>query len=210
MPDQAAQLPSMTVESEAALRRIYPPPHDLIRRKQLARLDRHCRKFVSLSPLICISTAAPDGTCDVSPRGDGPGFVKVLDDIHLLIPDRRGNNRIDALRNIIANPHIGILFVIPGIDDLLRVNGAAAVVTDPAFLAEMSMDGRPPAVAILVTVKEAFLHCGRAFKRAHVWDPKYFQPVDALPPLAQMLADQTDPDREEQALLADSAKAPLY
>lgn len=200
----------MRIESEEALRQIYPPPHDLIRRKQLSRLDKHCRKFISLAPLICISTSGADGTCDVSPRGDGPGFVKVLDDTHLLIPDRRGNNRVDALRNVIANPHIGVLFIIPGIDDLLRVNGTAAVVADPEFLAQMSMDGRPPASAILVTLVEAFLHCGRAFKRAKIWNPSHFQPVDALPPLAQMLADQTAPDREEQELLDGSAQAPLY
>ena len=154
--------------------------------------------------------AGADGSCDVSPRGDAPGFVRVLDDAHLAIPDRKGNNRIDALRNIVANPHAGLLFVVPGIDDTLRVNGRATVVSDEALLATMEVAGRRPASALVLEVVEAFLHCGRAFKRGQVWDPSRFAARGELPTLAQMLAEQTAPDAEEQRMLDESEREDLW
>lgn len=198
------------VTSEAELRRLYPEPVDLIKRKILSKLDRHCRRFVSLSPLVFISTASRDGHCDVSPRGDPPGFVQVFSETQLALPDRPGNNRLDALRNIIENPWIGLLFVIPGVQDTLRVNGRATVVAAPDLLGRLIVDGRPPASAIVVDVEEAFLHCGRAFRRGKVWEPAHYLPPGTLPPLGQMLADQTRPDAQESVLLAASERAPLY
>jgi hypothetical protein len=206
----AIRLPSKVIESEQALRAIYPEPVDLVRRKQLERLDRHCRRFIALSPLAMLATSSADGRCDVTPRGDGPGFAQVLDDFHIVIPDRVGNNRVDAMRNILSNPRAGLLFIIPGIHDCLRVNGAAHIVTDDWLLASMSVDGRPPAAAITIVVEEAYLHCGKAFKRSRVWDPARFAPQGAIPPLAVMLADQTRPDRSETDLLAGAESAPLY
>jgi PPOX class probable FMN-dependent enzyme len=206
----ATPLPRHFIESEEALRAIYPAPVDLIRRKQLDRLDRHCKRIIELSPLAMLATSGADGSCDVTPRGDAPGFVRVLDERHIVMPDRRGNNRIDAMRNIVANPSVGVLFIVPGVNDLLRVNGAARIVADDWLLSSLAVEGRAPTAAILVTVEEAYLHCGRAFKRARVWDPATFAPPGALPPLAVMLADQTQPSRAESELLSGSESAPLY
>jgi PPOX class probable FMN-dependent enzyme len=206
----AAPLPCNFITSEEALRSLYPGPVDLVKRKQLDRLDKHCRNFIAHSPLVFLSTAGPDGRCDVTPRGDAPGFVRVLDDRHIALPDRKGNNRVDSMRNIIANPHAGLLFLVPGVDDSLRVNGAARIATDPWLLDAMAVDGRPPAVAIVVAVEAAFLHCGRAFKRSKAWDPARHAPKGAIPPLAVMLADQTRPDDAENAMLGKSETEPLY
>lgn len=210
METGSASQSANVVTSEAELRRIYPQPVDLIKRKILSRLDGHCRRFISLSPLVFVSTASRDGRCDVSPRGDPAGFVEVFSDTQLVLPDRPGNNRLDGLRNIIENPRIGLLFVIPGVQDTLRVNGRAMVVTTPHVLVRMAVDGRLPASAIVVDIEEAFLHCGRAFKRGDVWDPTRYLAPGTLPPLGKMLADQTRPDAAENTLLADSERAPLY
>lgn len=196
--------------SEEELRRRYAPPLSIIERKQLARLDRHCRRFIGRAPLVMIATSAPDGSCDVSPRGDAPGFVRVLDETRLAIPDRKGNNRVDSLRNIIANPHAGLLFVVPGVDDTLRVNGRATVVADEPLLASMAVGGKQPASALIVDVEEVFLHCGRAFKRGQVWKTETFAARGELPTLAQMLAEQTDPDVDEQRLLDESGRESLW
>jgi PPOX class probable FMN-dependent enzyme len=206
----AARLPREVIGSEEALRRLYPPPVDLVKRKQLDRFDRHCRHFIAHSPLLFLSTAGADGRCDVTPRGDAPGFAKVLDDRHVAVPDRKGNNRADSLRNIIANPQAGLLFVVPGVDDTLRVNGRAQVVTDGWLLDAMAVEGKAPLAAILIAVEEVFLHCGRAFKRSRAWDAARHAAKGTIPPLAVMLADQTRPDAEESALLGQSEAAPLY
>lgn len=200
----------MRVLSPGELRHRYPAPADLIRRKQLSRLDHHCRRIIELSPLVCLATADADGACDVSPRGDAPGFVRILDDRRLAIPDRTGNNRLDSLRNIAENRHVGLLFLVPGVDDTLRVNGRAEVVADEGLLAGMAVGGRLPLSAIVVRVEEAYLHCGRALKRARLWDPTTFAPRGTLPPLGQMLADQTRPDDAERELLAKSEQTELY
>lgn len=198
------------ITTAAALRALYPAPHPLVVRKQLDRLDDHCRRFVARSPLAFVATAGADGRCDVSPRGDGPGFALVPDDRTVVIPDRKGNNRLDALLNVLENPHAGLLFVVPGIDDTLRVNGRAAITVDPALLAETAVGGKAPLSALVVTVEEAFLHCGRAFKRSGAWDPERFAARGELPTIAQALRDQTAPDRAEQRLLDASEQAELY
>ena len=196
--------------SEDELRRRYAPPLPLIERKQLARLDRHCRRFIARAPLVMIATSGPDGSCDVSPRGDAPGFVRVLDDMRLAIPDRKGNNRIDSLRNVVVNAHAGLLFVVPGVDDTLRVNGRASIVADESLLAAMAVAGKQPASALVLEVEEAYLHCGRAFKRGQVWNPRTFAARGELPTLAEMLAEQTDPDADEQRLLDESGRESLW
>lgn len=206
----ALRLPQDFIASEAALRALYPGPVDLVKRKQLDRLDRHCRHFIAHAPLVFLSTSGADGRCDVTPRGDAPGFATVLDDRHVALPDRRGNNRVDSMRNILANPHAGLLFVVPGVDETLRVNGRARIAVDGWLLDKMAVEGRPPQTAIVLAVEEVFLHCGRAFKRARAWDPSGHAPRGTIPPLAVMLADQTRPDAEEAALLGKSEAAPLY
>ncbi|MEM8703276.1 MAG: MSMEG_1061 family FMN-dependent PPOX-type flavoprotein, partial [Pseudomonadota bacterium] len=130
--------PEFTIKDEAALRDLFPPTHDLAAKKSLTTLDGHARDFIERSPFLCLGTQNADGKADVSPRGDPPGFVKVLDDKTLAIPDRPGNNRLDSLVNIISNPGVGLLFIIPGFDDTLRVNGNAAIVVDPELLEAMS------------------------------------------------------------------------
>jgi PPOX class probable FMN-dependent enzyme len=194
------------ITSAAQLRDRYPPPLALIERKVRPALDAHCRALIARSPLVMVATVGADGGCDVSPRGDPPGFVAVLDDRHLAIPDRKGNNRLDALRNVLAHPAVGLLFVVPGHDDTLRVNGTARISTDPALLEPMAAASRVPACALVVEVEEAFLHCGRAFKRGRVWDPATFVAPGELPTIGQALREQTAPDAQELRLIAESER----
>ncbi len=183
--------PEYVVADEAALRALYPPTHDLAARKCLDRLDLHARAFLARSPFLCIGTQSAAGTADVSPRGDPPGFVQVLDDRTLAIPDRPGNNRLDTLANIVANPAVGLLFLVPGFDDTLRVNGRARLTRDPDLLARMAVNDRVPTLAIVVTVEEVYLHCAKAFRRAKLWDPAQRQDRGEMPSLPEIILDQT-------------------
>lgn len=191
MSDEADDI--CAVPGEGALREIMGTPMELAVRKQLGKLDRYAREFIARSPFLCIGTADASGKADVSPRGDPPGFVQVLDDHTLIIPDRPGNNRLDTMGNIMANPHVGLLFMIPGFEDTLRVNGRATIVNDPAVLERAAVNGKAPKVAIRVAVDEAFLHCAKAFKRSKLWDPAARVDRKAMPSLAQMILEQTAP-----------------
>ena len=182
---------SAPIRSEDDLRLRHAPPSDLVKKKCVDRLDKHCRAFIALSPFLVLGTAGAEGRADVSPRGDPPGFVKVLDDRTLLIPDRPGNNLLDSLSNIVANPEVGLLFLIPGFDETLRVNGTAALVGDPALLAALAVDGKAPKVGIRVAVREVYLHCARSFRRARLWDPAARVPRATLPTLARMVMDMS-------------------
>ena len=181
------------VPGEAALRDIFGQPGDGAVRKQLARLDKHCRRFIELSPFLCIGTADRNGKADVSPRGDPAGFVQVLDDKTIIIPDRPGNNRLDTMSNIMENPNVGILFMIPGFEDSLRVNGRATIVRDPEALKKAAVNGKEPKVAIRVTVDEAFLHCAKAFKRSRLWEADAIVDRSAMPSLGKMILEQIAP-----------------
>jgi len=177
------------------LRPPYLQPSALVRAKQLDRLDAHCRHFIARAPLVIVGSSDPERGHDVSPRGDAPGFVRVLDSGHLAIPDRPGNNRLDTIENLLANPAIGLLFIIPGIDELLRVNGNARLTGSLPLLESMSVGGKVPKLAIVVTVTEAFLHCSKALKRARLWHDDYRLDRAAFPTLGRMLADQiSSPD----------------
>ncbi len=184
------------VPSQGALRDIMGTPMDLALRKQLGKLDRHCRAFIARSPFLCIGTADAGGKADVSPRGDPAGFVQVLDDHTLIIPDRPGNNRLDTMTNIMANPNVGLLFFIPGFEDTLRVNGRATIVNDPEALARAAVNGKAPKVAIRVTVDEAFLHCAKALKRSRLWDADAQLDRKEMPSLAKMILEQTAPPQK--------------
>ena len=158
-----------------------------------------------------------DGKADVSPRGDPVGFVKILDQHNLAIPDRPGNNRLDSLVNILANPSVGLLFIIPGFDDTLRVNGRASLVNDPEILKSMSVNDRIPTLAILVRVSEVFMHCAKAFRRSQLWNPDHFQDRDEMPSLSKIILDQTtgapsddDEMRKIDEDLEDEYKKTLY
>jgi PPOX class probable FMN-dependent enzyme len=180
------------ITTEAELRARFAPPGRLATAKQLDRLDHNCRRFIELSPFVCLATAQPAGLADNSPRGDAPGFVQVLDERTLLIPDRPGNNRLDSMINIVRNPHVGLLFMVPGVTETLRINGRARLITTPALLARLEVRGRAPKVAILVEVVEAFLHCSKALIRARLWEDDAKVDRTTLPSLGRMIADVVD------------------
>ena len=173
------------------LRQNYGQPIERARLKVLRRLDGHCRKFISLSPFVCVGTSGEDGA-DVSPRGDKPGFVQVLEDTKLALPDWPGNNRIDSLTNIVSNPKVGLLFLIPGVDETLRVNGTAEITSDPDLLARWEVKGKRPRSVMVITVEEAFLHCGKALIRSRLWHDDYKIQRSELPSYGRMLKDQID------------------
>ena len=177
------------VRTDVELRALVGEPSPRARLKQLAGLDEHCRAFIARAPFVLIGTADAAGACDVSPKGDAPGFVRVLDDRHLLVPDRPGNRRVDGMRNILANGHVGLLFIVPGREDTLRVNGRAWVTRDAALLAPCAVDGKTPAFGIGVEVEECFLHCARSFKRARLWQPGAWDSA-GLPSMQRILWDQ--------------------
>lgn len=180
----------MRVSDYSELRTVYEPPAPRAAQKVLDHLDVHCRNFIALSPLCVLSTAGASGQADASRRGDPPGFVQVLDDKTLLLPDRPGNNQVDSLQNIVENPGVGLLFFVPGMNETLRVKGKAEIVTDRGLLEPMKMSGRAPVSGLRVTVEETFLHCGRALIRSRMWDPAVRIDRSAYPTYGQVLADQ--------------------
>ncbi|MDP6406650.1 MAG: pyridoxamine 5'-phosphate oxidase family protein [Alphaproteobacteria bacterium] len=200
------------IESREALRSLYGEPSEIVQKKCLDRLDRHCRAFIALSPFVVIASADAAGRTDASPRGGDPGFVLVPDDGTVVIPDWSGNRLIDTLENILANGQIGLLFLVPGVNETLRLNGRAVISTEAARLAALAVGGRQPKLALVVTVQEAFLHCAKSVMRAALWDPESRIPRDRLPSLGQMLADQIAEVDTEAAenLVQASIKRGLY
>jgi hypothetical protein len=178
------------IDSLESLRTLYRPPSERAVRKQLDRLDAHCRKFISLSPFLVMASADGGGQLDASPRGGEPGFVKVLDERTVLIPDAPGNNRLDSLENLIRNPGLGLLFMIPGVDETLRINGKASLKTDEVLLDLCANERRRPPLVISVAVREVYLHCAKALMRSKLWDPAMKRERSVLPSLGQMLKDQ--------------------
>jgi hypothetical protein len=177
------------VKSEAELRTVLGWPSERAVRKAVTALDTHCRAFIARSPFVLLSTADAAGKGDVSPKGDRPGFVLALDDHTLVVPDRPGNRRADSMTNILANPNVGLLFLVPGKGETLRVNGTARIVRDSDLLARMSVGGRQPTVAIAVNVEEAFIHCAKAMIRSSLWKPETWSATEDLPTIAQVLMD---------------------
>lgn len=180
----------MAVTNDTELREVYRPPAPRAAQKVLDRLDVHCRNFIALSPFCVLSSSNSDGQADASPRGDPPGFVKVLDEKTLLLPDRPGNNQVDSLQNIVDNPGVGLLFFVPGMNETLRVKGKAEITTDPALLDPLTVAGKAPLSGLKVTVEEAFLHCGRALIRGRIWDADAQIDRSSYPTYGQVLADQ--------------------
>lgn len=194
------------IRDQEALRECYGEPLERARLKTLRHLDAHCRHFLALSPFLCLGTASESGA-DVTPRGDRPGFVHVLDDTTIAIPDWPGNNRLDSFSNILANPNVGILFLIPGVDESLRVNGTAAITANPDLLARWESNGKRPKSALLVTVREAFLHCGKALIRSKLWHDDYKVDRSALPSYGRMLKDQIEISDTAEAIEESVAEA---
>lgn len=217
MSDAYRLNPEFVIDDEDALRAHFPPTHGLAITKCQDRLGLHAQEFIARSPFLCIGTQSADGSGDVSPRGDPCGFVKVLDDKTLLIPDRPGNNRLDTQSNIVANPAVGLLFMVPGFDDTMRVNGRARLTRDPALLAQLAVNERVPTLAMVVTVDEVFIHCAKAFRRAKLWDADAIQDRKEMPSLAKIILDETsdaplDPAEQEalDARLEESYRTTMY
>ena len=181
------------VTTESELRELVGSPSERALKKDIAVLDEHCRAFIARSPFLLLATASGSGTCDVSPKGDAPGFVRVLDDRRLVIPDRPGNKRLDGMRNLLQNPHVGTIFLIPGREETLRVNGRASIIRDAEILELLTAHDKRPLVAIGVEVEECFFHCPKAFRRAGLWDPERWLDRAALPSMARVLFDQVRP-----------------
>jgi PPOX class probable FMN-dependent enzyme len=182
------------IESEEQLRALLGTPGPRAVLKERAALDQHMRAFIARSPMVLVATADRNGRCDVSPKGDGPGFVLVLDERRLAIPDRPGNKRFDGMRNILENPQVGLIFLIPGREETLRVNGRAFITRDPDILERSAVQGKIPPLAIGVEVEQCFLHCAKAFRRARFWAVEHWPAADALPSLGCMLFDQIKPE----------------
>lgn len=183
--------PAFAITDEKSLRDLFGATHDIAVQKYQTTLGRHAQEFIRRSPFLCIGTQDLNGKADVSPRGDPRGFVKILDERTLAIPDRPGNNRLDTFINILANPSVGLMFVIPGFDDTLRVNGHAVLTSDPDLLKSMSINDRTPKAAIVVTVSGVFMHCAKAFRRSRLWDPDHFQDRTEMPSLIKIILDET-------------------
>jgi uncharacterized protein len=157
--------------------------------KTLSSLDRHCLTFIQRSPFVLISSSNAEGRMDISPKGDAPGFVQVLDEQTLVIPDRPGNQRFDTFRNLFESPQIGLIFLIPGKRETLRVSGKAEVVDDSELLGTLAANGKVPALAIAVHVEEAFFHCAKCIIRSHLWQPEQWPSLEGLPTLAEAMKD---------------------
>jgi PPOX class probable FMN-dependent enzyme len=185
------EMPYLTDVGE--LRPLYHDPSSMVIEKQIDWIDPHCRNFIARSPLVMLGSIHPTRGMDVSPRGDPPGFVRILDRHHLAIPDRPGNNRLDTMENLLENPKIGLLFVIPGIADVLRINGTARLTSARPLLESMAANGKLPKLAIVVKVTEVFLHCARALMRARLWSNDYRIERSQLPTLGRMIVEQSRP-----------------
>lgn len=195
------------------LRNISGSPSQRVLKKQLSSLDIHCRAFIERSPFVLISSSDASGNMDISPRGDPAGFVAILDDTTLAIPDRPGNRRADTFRNILQNPHVALIFLIPGKQDTLRVSGTATIVRDQWIRERMTVDGKVPELALIVSVQEAFLHCPKCIIRSKLWDWSAWPEIADVSSFAQAMVEQTDLGEsveEMQVLIEKDAKERLY
>lgn len=201
------------ITSAAEIREILGQPAPRVLDKVIPTLDHHCRDFIARSPFVLIASANAHGNMDVSPKGDPPGFIHILDDATLAIPDRVGNRRADTLLNLIDNPHIGLLFLAPGKQETLRINGTAKIVRDGWLRERMAMRNKVPDLAVVVTVQEAFLHCAKCMIRSDLWNPENWPDVSNLAPIARVMVDHTkttDSLESLEAAVAESYRDRLY
>jgi hypothetical protein len=212
LPQPARRSKVDTIADPQHLREIYGEPNERAVKKQLSRFDRYSRDFIARSPFLVIASSDPSGSCDASPKGDAPGFVRVIDDTTLLIPDRIGNNRVDTLGNLVVRPGVGLIFFVPGLPETLRVNGRAVVTTDPALLEPLAVNGKTPRSGILVMAEEIYFHCGKALIRSDLWNPQKQLRRGDFPSIGRIVAEQIggiSPDEAERAT-AESYQNRLY
>ncbi len=183
-----------TIGDEAELRAIVGVPTELVAGKVADRLNDLTRQFIERSPFVCVATASPEGGLDVSPRGDPAGFVRILDEQTLLLPDRPGNRIADTLTNVLEDPRVALLFLIPGVGDSFRVNGRGVVVDDPNLLAESTVDGKAPRLGILITIEQAYTQCSKALIRSDLWNPERHIDRSELPSGGEILRATSDPN----------------
>ncbi|MED4600640.1 pyridoxamine 5'-phosphate oxidase family protein [Paenibacillus validus] len=176
----------LSIRSQNELRELVGTPHQAVVKKSVAQLDERTQDFISMSPLVFISTSSAEGKCDVSPRGDQPGFVHILDERRLMIPEKPGNRRGDSMFNILSNPHAGLLFLIPGLHEVLRINGRACVVKTADVMPKWPANQEPPLLSVVVEVEECFIHCSRALNKSQIWDVDTWPSKENLPSAAEM------------------------
>lgn len=196
----------MTARPGADVLAGYREPNRIPRDKVVDRLDRHCRAFIELSPFATLATADEHGWPDVSPRGGDPGFVKVLDEHHLVLPDRQGNNRVDGLRNVVANPRVALMFLVPGIDETLRVFGTAELLPPEAVAVDLTEFGKAPRSVLRVDVQRAYFQCAKSVMRAGLWDPARRVPREAFAPMSEVFRDHcrlSTPLPDDEQMRAD-------
>ena len=173
------------VTTEAGLRELLGDPAPRVAAKDRSSLDAYDRQWLAHSPFCLVATSSADGTCDVSPKGDPPGFTLVIDDTTIAIPERPGNRRADGFHNILSNPHIGLIYLVPGRTDTLRINGKATLVRDAPFFDQLTVKGHRPVLAVVVQIEQIFYHCSKAFLRSDLWQPSSWNP-SALPSRAEI------------------------
>lgn len=195
------------------LREIIVYPSHRVTDIVIPKLDKHCRAFIAKSPLIFIASSDTKGNMDISPKGDPPGFVKILDDNTLAIPDRPGNRRADTFQNILENPQVGLFFLVPGKGETLRISGTAIIVRDKPLRESMGINNRIPELAIVVNIKEAFFHCSKCMLRSKIWQSEQWESIDDLPSLAQTMVDAAnlkESVEEMQLLIEQDEREGLY
>jgi PPOX class probable FMN-dependent enzyme len=199
--------------SRERLRELNKHPSHFVRNKEIDHLDDICRRFIAASPFVVIASRGPDGRLDVSPKGDPAGFVKVLDDKTLAIPDRLGNNRLDTFENLLSCPDVGLIFIIPGNGDTLRVSGKGQIVRDSALQDSLAINGKPPNLAMVITVQEAFLHCPKCIIRSRLWKPDLWPDLSDVPTLAEAMiahGSLSESMTEIEAVIENSNTKRLY
>ncbi|MBR0903366.1 MULTISPECIES: pyridoxamine 5'-phosphate oxidase family protein [Bradyrhizobium] len=200
------------VKTQEDLRAHFGQLNQLAEKKVLNHLDKFCRDFIALSPFLVLASSDGKGHADASPRGDAPGFVAVLDDKTLLIPDRRGNNRVDTFGNILASPGIGLIFLVPGVNETLRVNGRAEISQDAELLTPLAMQNVVPIIGLKIHVEETFFHCGKALMRSKLWNPAAQVERNSFPTLGRIVAEQTAAIAVEEAekVMEEGYRTRLY
>jgi uncharacterized protein len=201
------------IASRDRLRALVKAPSAKVSHKAIDHIDGLCARFIAASPFVIVATRGGDGRLDLSPKGDPPGFVEVLDAKTLAIPDRPGNNRVDGFENLMVHSEVGLIFLIPGIGDTLRVAGTGALVRDAALQARLAVDGREPPLVLAVSVTEAFLHCGKSMRRSRLWQPEHWPENTEVPSLAEAMVTHgrlPESVAEVQAIVEADARTRLY